>query len=686
MSENKRTGFKLPHPGPYVAKITNYADPTYMGCYEAILEQGLGTGDPQKLLKGRTVLIHYAPPFYGVTSSQFEGNNPTSFNDVQKSYGMWMTPPDLYTHVLCMFVESDSNQGYWIGCVPDRWQNHMVPGIASSEHVAWAPGQKEKYGNMPVPVAEFLKKAKEGGAFKPNLEPKPVHPFADRLLKQGLLADKYRGSTTSSARRELPSQVFGISTPGPLDPNGPKKEVGYESKKTTARVSRTGGHTFVMDDGDIYGENRLVRIRSSMGHQIVLNDTANLLYISNAEGTAWLEMTAQGKIDIYAQDSISIHSEQDFNFRADRDINFEAMRNVNIKSVKDTVFNVGHDHHLVVANDGKVQINGKHEHFTRGDSNISSGKEINLYASTGAANITAGGGINLASTVIKTRPGMKQNDGSTKQATFATGAMTGAIRLPAFSVPSVSVAQGWASRYQGGNISSIMQRVPMHEPWTQHESYDPKKYTANSTDVDCANTSGSSSSSSSSGSSAANAPEKSMNPATPTDWTKDTDWLTAVQALSGKLNCDFYDLLAVMYLETARSMSPAKKNPKSSATGLIQFLEGTAKSLGTTTSQLAGMTRVQQQVFVDRYFLQSGIKSVAKPTLGDVYMAVFAPVGIGKADTFPLYTLAKNPSAYSLNSVYDKPPYGNNDGIITKAEATAPLAIFKADVKKKLGV
>jgi hypothetical protein len=683
MSEIKRTGFKLPHPGPYVAMITNYADTTYMGCYEAVLEQGIGTDEK---LKGRTVLIHYAPPFYGVTSAKFEGNNPASFDDVQKSYGMWMTPPDLYTHVLCMFVESDSNQGYWIGCVPDRWQNHMVPGIASSSNVAWAPGQKEKYGNMPVPVAEFLKKSKENTTFKPNNEPKPVHPFADRLLKQGLLSDKYRGPTTSSARREIPSQVFGISTPGPLDPKGPKGKVGYKTKEVDARISRTGGHTFVMDDGDVYGENRLVRIRSSMGHQVLLNDTANILYISNAEGTAWLEMTAQGKIDIYAQDSISIHSEQDFNFRADRDINFEAMRNINIKSLRDTVFNIGHDYHLVVANDGKVQINGKHEHFTRSDSNISAGNELNLYASAGAANITGGGGINLASTVIKTSPGIKQNDGSTKQATFATGAMTGAVRLPTFPLPSTSVANGWSGRYQGGTISSIMQRVPMHEPWTQHESYDPNKYTANSTDVDCANTSASGNTNAAGNSSAANAPEKPLNPATPADWTKDDDWLTAVQALSGKLNCDFYDLLAVMYLETSRTMSPNKKNPKSSATGLIQFLEATAKNLGTTTGQLAGMTRVQQQVYVEKYFLQSGLKSVKSPTLGDVYMAVFAPKGIGKADSFPLYTLANNPSEYSLNSIFDKPPYGNQDGIITKAEATAPLAVFKSEVKKKLGV
>jgi hypothetical protein len=328
-----------------------------------------------------------------------------------------------------------------------------------------------------------------------------------------------------------------------------------------------------------------------------------------------------------------------------------------------------------------VQINGKHEHFTRGDSNISSISALNLYAGA-AANITGAGGINLASTVIKTSPGIKQNDGSTTQATFASGAMNGAISIPTFPLPSTSVTNGWAGRYQGGTISSIMQRVPMHEPWLQHESYSPSKFTANSTDVDCANTTANSAGSGS----AANAPEKPINPATPADWTKDDEWLTAVQALSGKLNCDFYDILAVMYLETSRSMAPNKKNPKSSATGLIQFLEATAKSLGTTTSNLAGMTRVQQQVFVDKYFLQSGIKSVASPTLGDVYMAVFAPIGIGKADTYPLYTQSKNPDAYSLNSIYDKPPYGNNDGVITKAEATAPLVQFKADVRKKLGV
>jgi hypothetical protein len=685
MSELSRKGFKLPHAGPYVVKITNYADPTYMGAYEGIIEQGLVT-NPE--LKSSTVLIHYLPPFYGVTSSQFEGNDATSFNDVQKSYGMWMAPPDLHTRVLCMFVESDSNQGYWIGCIPDRWQNHMIPGIAISSNVAWGPGQKEKYGNVPVPVAEFLKKDRKN--IKPNAEPKPVHPFADRLLKQGLLADKYRGTTTSSARRDMPSQVFGISTPGSLDPKGPQKSVGYE-KKVTVPVSRLGGHTFVMDDGDVLGENRLVRIRSSAGHQILLNDTANILYISNADGTAWFEMTASGKIDVYAKDSVSIHTEADFNFRADRDVNIEAGRNVNIRSIKDTVFNVGNDYNLKTSMNTKIASDGAYNHFVRGDFNITSGANFNVYAVT-ALNLTGGsGGLNLvcAGGKIKTRPGVFQNTSATP-ATPAKEALN-VVKLGLFSVPLTDTTAGWPARYQGGNIPTILQRVPMHEPWLQHESYAPNKFSADATDVSCANTapstnSGNNTASTNTGttSNPANKKTTPLNPKTPADWTTDVDFLSAVQNLAGKLNCDFYDLLAVMYLETDKSMAPNKYSGKSTAVGLIQFIPGRAKQVGSSTEQLASMTRVEQMVFVEKYFNlpDVNLKRVKSPGINDLYMAIFAPAAIGKPDDFPLYTKANSFVNYSANSNYDR----NGDGIITRAEACSSLQTFKTLVKKKMGV
>ena len=70
-------------------------------------------------------------------------------------------------------------------------------------------------------------------------------------MKQGLIKDDTRGITTSSARREVPSAVFGISTPGPIDKNGKRGKIGKaEHLVDGAFVSRLGGSTFVMDDGN----------------------------------------------------------------------------------------------------------------------------------------------------------------------------------------------------------------------------------------------------------------------------------------------------------------------------------------------------------------------------------------------------------------------------------------------------
>ena len=46
----------------------------------------------------------------------------------------------------------------------------------------------------------------------------------------------------------------------------------------------------------------------------------DLIYIAHGSGDSWIEMTANGKIDVYAKDSVSIHTENDFNFKAGRDI------------------------------------------------------------------------------------------------------------------------------------------------------------------------------------------------------------------------------------------------------------------------------------------------------------------------------------------------------------------------------
>ena len=186
MGSDNRATRPLPSPGPFLAEITNHLDATYMGMLEVSLVKSV---QPDVKNQGNTYIVRYLSPFYGVTNPKFQGNESKNFNDVQKSYGMWMIPPDVGSRVLVIFLDGDPNQGYWIGCVQDMFQNHMVPGIAASQYTDITPEQEARYGTKYLPVGEYLKTVDRGDTPNPNKIKKPVHPFADRLLAQGLLLD-----------------------------------------------------------------------------------------------------------------------------------------------------------------------------------------------------------------------------------------------------------------------------------------------------------------------------------------------------------------------------------------------------------------------------------------------------------------------------------------------------------------
>ena len=120
-------------------------------------------------------------------------------------------------------------------------------------------------------------------------------------------------------------------------------------------------------------------------------------------------------------------------------------------------------------------------------------------------------------------------------------------------------------------------------------------------------------------------------------------------------------LMAIMSFETGATFDPKIKNKQSGATGLIQFMSSTAKSLGTTIEDLEKMTAVAQLDFVEKYFASHKGKLL---TIEDVYMAVLYPKGIGKDKDFVLF---EKPSVrYKQNSGLDL----NGDGKITVGEAS----------------
>lgn len=130
-------------------------------------------------------------------------------------------------------------------------------------------------------------------------------------------------------------------------------------------------------------------------------------------------------------------------------------------------------------------------------------------------------------------------------------------------------------------------------------------------------------------------------------------------------------LMSCMAFETGETFSPSVRNLNGSATGLIQFMSNTARSLGTTTNELADMTSVEQMDYVEKYFKPYTGKI---KTIEDIYMVIFCPRAVGKPDSYILYDEGRS---YNDNKGLDL----NEDNAITKYEAG-----FKVREKLKLGM
>ena len=495
--------------GPYEAIVVNNLDTRYMGgLVVELLRYTSAGGTPER--SGQLLNVRYLSPFYGVTPNAALTAND-GYEHTQKSYGMWMVPPDVGTKVLVIFAEGNANFGYWIGCIPADYMNFMVPdGRASTENTTGITPPTLK--GRKVPVGEYNKSIETGSKLDTTLFAKPYNKdFSETLEVQGLMNDEVRGTTTTSARREIPSMVFGISTPGPKDrrDGSPTVEIGTKGQKVSIPSNRLGGSSFVMDDGDerfvrathaedgppIYKnkgnnetggdrtilQNELIRFRTRTGHQILMHNSEDLIYIGNARGTTWIEMSSDGKIDIHAQDSVSIMTENDLNITAERDINMEAGRNVNIKAAgRADGATAGRvqiesktDFNLLVGSDSKITV-GKNQHIKVNQSQyIDTTKTLNI--KSGLDNrLTAGGytHINSAKEHRETATYIHMNGPTAAQSNPAKQVEP----LSTITLPRVK---------PGGVINgydSILTRSPQHEPWPHHENLDPLSFKKVETD------------------------------------------------------------------------------------------------------------------------------------------------------------------------------------------------------------
>lgn len=372
--------------GPYLARVIKHADPYYLGGLEVELLKATEAGNTSETL-GQTVIVYYASPFYGITQSANIGKND-NYSNTQKSYGWWAIPPDPGSLVLVTFVEGTREFGYWFACVPEKGMTFMIPGGQPSTEQLSGPVPGDLKGKR-LPAGEYNKAITKPQTNNVIKYKRPVNEdFVAQLVEQGLVEDDIRGVTSSSAQREFPSAVIGFSSPGPVDKRGgsPQGEIGIKESKATVHVSRLGSSSIVIDDGDdklirkgspedtpyeyinkeasgkggdvTRPHNELIRLRTRTGAQILMHTSEDLIYINNSRGTCWIEMSSNGKLDVYAADSISFHTDNDFNFDAARDINFNAGGNINLNAAASIFQTAAASWEVKAGADGKLTAGG----------------------------------------------------------------------------------------------------------------------------------------------------------------------------------------------------------------------------------------------------------------------------------------------------------------------------------------
>jgi hypothetical protein len=333
---------------PVFGVVKDNVDPTRSGRLQVYIAE-FGAADPDDA--DNWITVGYMSNFFGSIRPTSSNDDFGSFKRNPASYGEWHAPPDIDTTVICIFINGDINFGYYIGCVPDAETLHMVPAVAGTlynqkENVVFNNStESNSYGGaLSLPVTN-MNVNNDSLTNNSNFitSPKPIHSHTAAVMKQqGIIRDPVRGPITTSAQREAASRVgWGVSTPGrPIYEGGYDddnisdaiKNITESELKKLRIISRRGGHSIIMDDGDVVGKDQLIRIRTAKGHQILMSDDGQTLMILHSNGQSYIELGKEGTVDIYSTNSINLRTQGDLNLHADNNINIHAEKELNMFS------------------------------------------------------------------------------------------------------------------------------------------------------------------------------------------------------------------------------------------------------------------------------------------------------------------------------------------------------------------
>ena len=290
--------------------------------------------DPKKVLHLPWAV--YMSPFGGVTSNESfargTGKHPENTNGAT-AYGFWAIP-EVGSKVLVTCINGDERKRVWLGCLHEHQETHTLfhgrydwegggkpDGPLSSKKGPIEPlytntgkafNDDRESREWKTRQAEYQTTAVNNGDSAPNNEKGDYvdneyedifNNEQDDWVKPIVGAHGYDWSGNKALGSHMTSRVFGLSTPGL--------------------------HALSMDDRAF---NSRIRLRSATGHNIIMDDTNERIYIATNEGANWIELDSSGNIDIYSKRRISVHAEKDINFSTDESFRVKAKKGIHMYS------------------------------------------------------------------------------------------------------------------------------------------------------------------------------------------------------------------------------------------------------------------------------------------------------------------------------------------------------------------
>lgn len=418
---------------PTLGIVADTNDPQQMGRVRVVCPQW---GDSWNTELENLPWAMYMSPFGGQVQVGTRGPGVQS-SDGGVAYGMWAIPK-VGSQVVVMCVDGNPMARIAIGCVFDQFTPHTLPHgrFMYDDHpeLQKAGDDAKPYG--PYTSAETL-----------------IQPLSQNLRRAfGAVGEKNyeyrtRGADYTVSRvdvSQLPQTYSKVQDDKDVNEDGWISTQGYQASRQDPygqssltdknydsmvySFTSPGFHSFSMDDRQ---ENCRVRFRTTSGHQIIMDDTNERIYIATAQGNNWIELDQEGNIDVFTTNKLNIHASREINMTSDETVRLYGKKGVHIKSDQDIRVQSGTDVHVKVGANLRLSTGASGFVQTGAAFHLQAGSTVNLQ-SGGSFQTLAGGGYAVDA------PSIDMNSG-------LAGAASAAADQPAF----------WTNR------------VPMHEPWAR---------------------------------------------------------------------------------------------------------------------------------------------------------------------------------------------------------------------------